>query len=167
MLMFTHEEVEEMLANTLGDVTRKDIAKACQLSESYIKRQFNGNDEQMSCLFRALQIICGIYDTNEETGDKFYSAFKNLVEMSKPRKVNKTQGVFDCLIEKHHLDGGFGAEILEALKDKQLDRREIRRLMPFISSLRDVLDALDDSLNAELKEDIKGDVFVGLHGHAN
>ncbi len=164
-LIFTHEEVEETLANALQGVTRKKIAVACQLSESYIKRQFNSNDEQMSCLFRALQIICGIYGVNEETGERFFTAFKGLVEMSKPRANYDPPSVFDVLIEKHHLDGNFSAEIMEALKDGKLNRREVKSLMPFIASLRAVCEAFDDTFNAELKEEIEGDFFAGMNRH--
>lgn len=167
MLEFTQEEVEEGLASTLGSITRKQIALKSGVSESYIKRQFNSNDEQASCLFRALQIICGIDDEDEETGEEFVHKFLSYRELSKKRRNKKEVSPIECLVQKHHLDGDFGAEILEALSDGKLTRKEIERLSPHIARFRRLCDLFDQVFSDELaKEEITADVFKGMNGHA-
>ena len=57
-LEFTQEEVERELADRLPHGTRREIAKVSGLGESYIKRQYNPDDETASCAFRLLQVVC-------------------------------------------------------------------------------------------------------------
>ena len=60
------------------------------MSESYIKRQFNPNDEQASCAFRTLQIVAALDDIDEETGNKFWQSLTEKRELSKKRKTCQT-----------------------------------------------------------------------------
>lgn len=63
-LEFTQEEVERELADRLPHGMRREIAKVSGLGESYIKRQYNPDDETASCAFRLLQVVCA-FDERE------------------------------------------------------------------------------------------------------
>lgn len=82
-LAFTKEEIEEELSGKLHR-HRRDIARRSGLGESYIKRQFNANDDTPSCAFKMLQIACAFDDIDAAEGEVFWQAFVQFRELSKP-----------------------------------------------------------------------------------
>jgi hypothetical protein len=124
-LQFTQEEVETELADQLKHGRRADVARKSGLGESYIKRQFNPDDETPSCAFKLLQIACALDDIDEPEGEAFWQSLCRFRELSKKRKSSS------CL---NHETGKLNKEVAEFVSAKIENK-------PFNVQLKELLEA--------------------------
>ena len=86
-LQFTQQEVESELKDVLkfGDV--REMSLISGIGESYLKSQFNPDDERKSAAYCFLQIQCALDEINAERGEEFFQKIVNFRELSKKRKA--------------------------------------------------------------------------------
>jgi hypothetical protein len=135
-LQFTKEEVEGALAVAMPHGCRRKVAQVSGLGESYIKRQFNPEDETRSCAFTLLQVACALDDINSELGDEFWETLSRFRELSKTRRrgrivdLSERTGKFNKEVAEFvskRLRGVPIKEQLSELEDAQRELEELRR----------------------------------------
>lgn len=86
-LQFTQFEIESELKDVLkfGDV--REISLISGIGESYLKSQFNPDDERKSAAYCFLQIQCALDEINPERGEELFQKIVNFRELSKKRIV--------------------------------------------------------------------------------
>lgn len=141
MLQFTKEEVEGALAVALPHGCRRKVAQISGLGESYIKRQFNENDETPSCAFKLLQIVCALDDHNAELGDEFWETMSRFRDLSKKRRVKRA-------IDLNHRSGKFNREVAEFMMAK-LENEPIETQLSELDDAQRELDELKKDLIEE------------------
>jgi hypothetical protein len=124
-LQFTKEEVEQELSDCLRHGRREDVARVSGLGLSYIKRQFNPDDETPSCAFKLLQIACALDEIDEVEGEEFWEALCRFRELSKVRKLHRSLNQ-----EAGKLNKEIGEFVAARLENK-----------PFLEQMSELLDA--------------------------
>jgi hypothetical protein len=137
-LQFTKEEIEGALAAALPHGLRRRVAQVSGLGESYIKRQFNPDDETPSCAFKLLQVACALDDIDSELGDEFWEVVTRFRELSKKRQPARVTDVAGST-------GKFNKEVAEFVMKKLQDAP----IGDQLSELEDAQRALDE-LRTEL-----------------
>lgn len=134
-LQFTQEEVEGALAAAMPHGCRRDIARRSGLGESYIKRQFNPDDETPSCAFKLLQIACALDDIDSKLGDEFWETLSQFRELSKkrmtgkPRDLSASTGKFNQEVAEFVMKRLRNASIGEQIDELADVQRELEELM--------------------------------------
>ncbi len=134
-LEFTQEEVERELADRLPHGTRREIAKVSGLGESYIKRQYNPDDETASCAFRLLQVVCAFDEIDANGGEAFWQTIVKFRELSQ-RHVPESQA-----ISLNTETGKLGKEIADFFSSRITDEPhdvQMRELLEAEAQLRKV-----------------------------
>lgn len=127
-LEFTQEEVERELADRLPHGMRREIAKVSGLGESYIKRQYNPDDETASCAFRLLQVACAFDEIDVDGGEAFWQTLVRFRELSQPH-------VFESKMVSLNVETGkLGKEIADFFSAKITDQ-------PYDTQMRELLEA--------------------------
>lgn len=127
-LEFTQEEVERELADRLPHGMRREIAKVSGLGESYIKRQYNPDDETASCAFRLLQVVCAFDEIDVDGGEAFWQTLVRFRELSQPH-------VFESKMVSLNVETGkLGKEIADFFSAKITDQ-------PYDTQMRELLEA--------------------------
>lgn len=127
-LEFTQEEVERELADRLPHGMRREIARVSGLGESYIKRQYNPDDETASCAFRLLQIACAFDEIDADAAEAFWQTLVRFRELSKPH-------VFESKARSLNVETGrLGKEIADFFSAKITDQ-------PYDTQMRELLEA--------------------------
>jgi len=111
-LEFTQEEIEKELSDKLPHGKRREVAKVSGLGESYLKRQFNPDDETASSAFRTLQVVCALDEIDANLGEAFWQSLAKFRELSQKRK--STENVH-CLNAE---TGKLGKEISDFVSAK-------------------------------------------------
>lgn len=132
-LEFTKEEVEGALAAALPHGCRRKVAQISGLGESYIKRQFNENDDTPSCAFKLLQIACALDEHRPDLGDEFWETINAFRELSKKRQPGKVQDLAQTTGEFNKEVGEF---VMAKLKGEPLKKQ--------LSELEDAQRKLDE-----------------------
>lgn len=127
-LEFTQEEVEKALSDKLPHGSCRDIATKSGLGESYIKRQFNPDDETASCVFRTLQVVCAFDEIDADQGEEFWKQIVFFREASRRQKAN-AQAAADLNLEI----GQLGVEVSEFISSKLIG-------LPIDDQLKELLD---------------------------
>lgn len=120
MLQFTKEEVEGALAAALPHGCRRKVAQISGLGESYIKRQFNENDETPSCAFKLLQIVCALDEHDPELGDEFWETMTRFRELSKKRRP---RGLVDVAEKTGRFNKEVGEFVMAKLRNEPIEKQ--------------------------------------------
>lgn len=138
-LQFTKEEVEGALAAAMPHGCRTKVARISGLGESYLKRQFNPDDETPSCAFKLLQVVCALDDVDGDLGDEFWETMTRFRELSKKRRPRL--GVIDVATRTGEFNKEVGEFVMAKLKNEPIGKQ--------LNELEDAQRKLD-----ELKQDL-------------
>lgn len=127
-LEFTQEEVERELSDKMPHGTRREIARVSGLGESYIKRQYNPDDETASCAFRILQVACAFDEIDRDGGEAFWQTLVKFRELSQKRELSGPMGSLNAET------GKLGKEIADFFAAKITDE-------PYDIQMRELLEA--------------------------
>lgn len=145
-LRFTQEEIEQEISDRLPHGMRREIARISGLGESYLKRQLNPHDEQPSCFFKALQIVCAADQLDPAMGEDLWAAIEHFRELSKrPRRGVKSGEVArDTGVLQKEV-----AELVMAELEGKSPREKMKELLDVENKLMELKYAIIDADQVE------------------
>lgn len=116
----------------------KDIAKEWNVDEDYLYGILSNNNTDPFAPFRMM--FKSIVDAG---GDALPYLTDLTVIYKRGRQQFCEANLTECLLKKIHTDGETTANLVDALKDGELDRRECRTLLQDIEKIRSNLELLE------------------------